>query len=283
MSEIEIEAEPDSTDALLAETPCPMPNGKNKVSSIFPIMGKQASFRYQSNRNICIGVSFVVLLLFICFGPLDFQSSINGMQDRSDTYKVKVIPSSLDDSALNGLPKDTFSYLAMIDAGSSGCRAHVYRYGKLGSLEGPLYVLPQHVSKKIKPGLSSFAENPQDAGKSLTGLVDFIKTQVGVLFSTDGYATWYDLICNFLSSSLPLFLSSSLPLLLSSSLLCCLSVGSRRGLGINSYLVESDCWLAHAGNFQVRSSVSIRPCLSVLTGIISFQIQTSMGKCYLWK
>ena len=99
-------------------------------------------------------------------------------KDRSDAYNVKVLPASLDDAALDALPKESFSYLAMIDAGSSGCRAHVFRYGKLGSIDGPMYVLPQHLSRKVKPGLSSFAKTPNDAGVSLKGLVDFVKEQV---------------------------------------------------------------------------------------------------------
>ena len=99
-------------------------------------------------------------------------------KDKADVFHVKVLPSDLEDSKLHSLSKDAFSYLAVIDAGSSGCRAHVYRYGKLGSIDGPLYVLPQHQSMKVKPGLSSFALNPEQAGPSLTQLVDFIKTQV---------------------------------------------------------------------------------------------------------
>jgi Golgi nucleoside diphosphatase len=66
----------------------------------------------------------------------------------------------------------------MIDAGSSGCRAHVFRYGVLGTPEGPLYVLPKHDSKKVRPGLSSFENEPVSAGISLTGLVDFMKEQI---------------------------------------------------------------------------------------------------------
>lgn len=151
-------------------------NGKSKAST-FSAMGKSTmSPRYLSTRNICFTIVFLITLLYLFFGPVEF--SLTDSKDRSDSYRVKVIPNSLDDAALAALPSDTFSYLAMIDAGSSGCRAHVYRYGKLGSLEGPLYVLPQHVSKKIKPGLSSFADHPTDAGASLVGLVDFIKTQV---------------------------------------------------------------------------------------------------------
>lgn len=99
-------------------------------------------------------------------------------KDRATTYNVKILPSSLSDKELDALPAESFSYLAMIDAGSSGCRAHIYRYGKLGSIEGALYVLPQHISKKVKPGLSSFAATPDKAGASLADLVAFVKEKV---------------------------------------------------------------------------------------------------------
>lgn len=98
-------------------------------------------------------------------------------KDRSTTYNVKVLP-SMDDDELELLPSSAFSYMAMIDAGSSGCRVHVYRYGKVKSQDGPLYIVPKHVSLKVKPGLSSFAKNPQDAGPSLKGLIDFVKSKV---------------------------------------------------------------------------------------------------------
>lgn len=110
-------------------------------------------------------------------GISDITSTFKLSVDRSDAYQVQVLP-DLGDQALASLPGTSYSYLAMIDAGSSGCRAHVYRYGKLRSLDGPLYVLPQHESKKVKPGLSSFAKTPSLAGASIAGLVDFIKEQV---------------------------------------------------------------------------------------------------------
>jgi Golgi nucleoside diphosphatase len=133
----------------------------------------------QSNNGQLIGLLMCALL--ICF--LVFYGSLsNGFmtlsQSREESYRVKIIPADIDDVALAALPKESFSYLAMIDAGSSGCRAHVYRYGKLGRIEGPLYVLPKHDSKKVKPGLSSFAKTPSKAGESLKDLVDFMKTQV---------------------------------------------------------------------------------------------------------
>ena len=76
------------------------------------------------------------------------------------------------------LPRDSFSYACIIDAGSSGNRIHVYRYGKLGSREGELYVLPLHVSFKKKPGLSSFANSPTEAPKTLVALIEFAKSNV---------------------------------------------------------------------------------------------------------
>jgi apyrase len=63
-------------------------------------------------------------------------------------------------------------------AGSSGCRAHVYRYGVIGDAKGPLYVVPAHESLKVKPGLSSFQSNAAQAGPSLEGLITFLKAKV---------------------------------------------------------------------------------------------------------
>jgi Golgi nucleoside diphosphatase len=109
---------------------------------------------------------------------MEFGLSSLNSADASSAYNIRVLPASLSDAGLDALPKESFSYLAMIDAGSSGCRAHVYRYGKLGTLSGPLYIIPKHDSKKVKPGLSTFAVNPGAAGASLKGLVDFVKEQV---------------------------------------------------------------------------------------------------------
>lgn len=114
--------------------------------------------------------------LFFYFGPvLRMEEDGESLHVR---FPVKILDPNLSDEDLSNLDKSKFNYLAMIDAGSSGCRAHVFRYGKLERPNGPLYVVPQHDSKKVKPGLSSFAKNPNDAGASLQGLIDFMKEQV---------------------------------------------------------------------------------------------------------
>mmetsp|Transcript_27844 Transcript_27844/g.26676 ORF Transcript_27844/g.26676 Transcript_27844/m.26676 type:complete len:528 (-) Transcript_27844:358-1941(-) len=124
---------------------------------------------------LVVGVLLVIGCIILYVGKIT-SSHLN--KDRAGNYDVKVFSGISSDIVLSQMSKDSFSYVAMIDAGSSGCRAHVYRYGKLNSIEGPLYMLPQHDSKKVKPGLSSFAKKPTEAGASLQGLVDFIKTQV---------------------------------------------------------------------------------------------------------
>lgn len=123
--------------------------------------------------NIVSFIFFSLFLFFIWLNglPTFFRSNsvyytnqtkiINNV-DRSLNYNVKVLPSNInellkDSSSASVLTPKSFSYLTIIDAGSSGCRAHVYRYGKLGSVTGPIYVLPQHISFKVTPGLSSFS------------------------------------------------------------------------------------------------------------------------------
>lgn len=167
------EEEEESLQPLTTEN-LDMSRGKPKYDTTFKM---QQCFK-GSFRHIMI----LALVLILSLGVFKlYQSGSSGTvisKDRSHAYNVKVFPKDLDDEALSNLPKENYSYLAMIDAGSSGCRAHIYRYGKLGSTNGPLYVLPKHVSLKVKPGLSSFANNPVEAGPSLKGLIDFMKEQV---------------------------------------------------------------------------------------------------------
>lgn len=118
-----------------------------------------------------------LVLFFATVFYLRRNSTSFFLRDRSENYDVKVLPGS-NENDLASLSSESFSYLAVIDAGSSGCRAHVYRYGKLQSLEGPLYILPEHKSFKVKPGLSSFEGSPQSAGPSLMKLIDFLKENV---------------------------------------------------------------------------------------------------------
>lgn len=103
---------------------------------------QQSSLKYYG--KIFLVVVFVGIICYVGNSTHKYLKT-----DLANTYNVKVLNAETGDALLASLSKDSFSYLAMIDAGSSGCRAHVYRYGKLGSLEGPLYIIPQHDSKKV--------------------------------------------------------------------------------------------------------------------------------------
>lgn len=141
--------------------------------------GKQSPYTKKLLFILLGAMSVLLYFMFHTTGQsIAGEENIFLDKDRSNAYNVRILPASLSDSELHELPSNSFSYLAMIDAGSSGCRAHIYRYGKLGTISGPLYILPNHVSKKVKPGLSSFASHASDAGESLQGLVDFMKVNV---------------------------------------------------------------------------------------------------------
>jgi Golgi nucleoside diphosphatase len=178
---------PIENDSLLTKSSRPISQLLNSMSARVTNKPKYGGFfvsmqqKLRSCNYLRWSILFGCLFFFayIAIYYLELPPAIQILdKDRSSSYKVKVLPALLSDEELANLPKESFSYLAMIDAGSSGCRAHVYRYGKLGSIDGPLYILPQHDSKKVKPGLSTFANNPTDAGPSLAGLVDFLKEQV---------------------------------------------------------------------------------------------------------
>jgi len=68
------------------------------------------------------------------------------------------------------------SYFVLIDAGSTGSRAHVHQYRVDPSKTLP--VVEDSMNKKIKPGLSSYAKDPPAASKSIQDLLDFIKATV---------------------------------------------------------------------------------------------------------
>eukprot|EP00455_Lapot_gusevi_P023673 TRINITY_DN2456_c0_g1_i3.p1 TRINITY_DN2456_c0_g1~~TRINITY_DN2456_c0_g1_i3.p1 ORF type:complete len:472 (-),score=60.91 TRINITY_DN2456_c0_g1_i3:211-1626(-) len=63
----------------------------------------------------------------------------------------------------------------MIDAGSSGSRVHVYAYRDVRPI--PQFELPSK-TLKLKPGLSAFEKDPQEAAKSIRGLLEFAQANI---------------------------------------------------------------------------------------------------------
>jgi guanosine-diphosphatase len=66
-----------------------------------------------------------------------------------------------------GKPK--VQYVLMIDAGSTGSRIHVYSFNYCN---GPSPTLVDEIFHQIKPGLSSYGEDPEAAAKSLDVLME---------------------------------------------------------------------------------------------------------------
>lgn len=63
-----------------------------------------------------------------------------------------------------------------IDAGSSGSRAYLYQYD--ADTSSKVTQIQEVMSKKVKPGLSSFADNPNGAIESIDNLLAPVKAQL---------------------------------------------------------------------------------------------------------
>lgn len=66
-----------------------------------------------------------------------------------------------------------FHYAVIIDAGSSGSRAHVFEYLK-SSPQAPVPVINDVFNQRTSPGLSSYATAPLAAGSSLKPILDAV-------------------------------------------------------------------------------------------------------------
>lgn len=69
---------------------------------------------------------------------------------------------------------DTTHYSIIVDAGSSGSKAHLFKYQTGGAIP----VIEDIFSANTKPGLSSFANNPNAAGLSLKNSLDSVNKKL---------------------------------------------------------------------------------------------------------
>lgn len=118
-----------------------------------------------------LAVGFFVFLL----GWVSLKTISTG--DMSGDINAQTQGGGLRHSSID-IDTDQKGYIVIIDAGSSGSRAHVFHYTKGGGSDGKVVVDPQHQSLKTTPGLSSYASTPNQAGPALTPLIDFAKEHV---------------------------------------------------------------------------------------------------------
>ena len=121
-------------------------------------------------------VIFSILFLFLIF--------VLFITNRKQVYKhSEASPFDLHHDHARG--HTNFRYGVIIDCGSSGSRVFVYYWPPHTGGKHELLQIQQMVDldgtpvrKKIKPGISSFADNPQNASSSLRSLLDFASHHV---------------------------------------------------------------------------------------------------------
>lgn len=93
----------------------------------------------------------------------------------NDLKPIKIGSKAIDTLAFSFNLQKPF-YVVVIDAGSTGSRVLAFSFHE-SILNGNL-VLDNELFKEVKPGLSTFADKPEDAAKSLTMLLDEAKTVI---------------------------------------------------------------------------------------------------------
>jgi hypothetical protein len=74
---------------------------------------------------------------------------------------------------------DPYSYVLVLDAGSTGTRIHVYKFrATVDNENGDTFVLKNEIFKERKPGLSSFADDPNKAEDQINELLKIADQEV---------------------------------------------------------------------------------------------------------
>lgn len=93
----------------------------------------------------------------------------------NDLRPVRMGTSALDNLAYSFNLHKPF-YVVIIDAGSTGSRVLAFTFHS--SLVTGNYILDHELFTQVKPGLSSFADNPSEGAKTLSGLLDKAKAVI---------------------------------------------------------------------------------------------------------
>jgi hypothetical protein len=74
---------------------------------------------------------------------------------------------------------DPYSYVLVLDAGSTGTRIHVYKFrSTIDNENGDTFVLKNEIFKERKPGLSSFADDASQAEEQINELLKIADKEV---------------------------------------------------------------------------------------------------------
>ena len=133
---------------------------------------------YKLKKKLSNNITLIVFTLL--FAALIFVLYITN-QKPVYTHKEAIY----DEHSIHDQVDSKFSYGVIIDCGSSGSRVficywppHTGRKAELLNIKQMIDVDGNPVRKKIKPGISSFANNPENASESLRTLLDFASLHV---------------------------------------------------------------------------------------------------------
>nr|CAB3242707.1 ectonucleoside triphosphate diphosphohydrolase 5 [Phallusia mammillata] len=149
-----------------------------KSASVSNMVGYKSSYGYNYGpiNKLCIIMRwragtclFGALLLIVCMVKLYLASMTQ--EPRIDNFDANYFHQTVPDKIE---PEYVFSI--MIDAGSTGSRVHVYKFSSNSVSAAPTLV--DELFEQVKPGLSSYAENPQEGAASIKTLLEIAKERV---------------------------------------------------------------------------------------------------------
>lgn len=145
----------------------------------------------------------MIMMLIAFMFPSGFRD-VSGAAETTTTTRPSRAASKAAAAAAAG-SGGPFVYNIVLDAGSTGSRIHIFKF-KQGS--GKQLLLQSDGFHQLKPGLSSFADNPKGAADSLKPLMDealkavpaeqqvsLSGCVVGVWRVCDGPAAGRELVC----------------------------------------------------------------------------------------
>ncbi len=142
---------------------------KTKSSSSTSPGPKKSSRRSKTSESVDIGFTITIVLTFVTLAGLVAALAFY-------PHHVPKPISKAVDAGLSALGLQKGVYAVVIDAGSTGSRVLAFTFHR-GLLDGQLR-LDDELWHEVKPGLSSYADDPKAAAASLEKLLDQARSRV---------------------------------------------------------------------------------------------------------
>ncbi|KAJ3240073.1 Guanosine-diphosphatase [Chytriomyces hyalinus] len=159
-----------------------------------PTRGRATTLRRMGVYSFCVAVAVLLYVLFFASmtgSKTDVTKSVGVKEAVNDAAKANVKDKAKE--TVNDTPivskltcptgtDLTAQYAIMLDAGSTGSRVHVYTFhhcvDRVTQRNSGGFTLDDELFEQVKPGLSSYADNPTKAAMSLDALMDHATNRV---------------------------------------------------------------------------------------------------------